>query len=132
MRGAEGWQLSNPPILPMACMMASLEIFEQAGMDALYEKSGQLTGMLIQLLDSIDNPSINILSPVNRDERGAQVSIQVTNADRSIYDKISSSGIIADWREPDVIRVAPVPLYNTFEEVYNFYDTLKQILTSYE
>lgn len=132
MRGAEGWQLSNPPILPMACMMASLEIFEQAGMDALYEKSGQLTGMLIQLLESIDNPSINILSPVNRDERGAQVSIQVTNADRSIYDKISSSGIIADWREPDVIRVAPVPLYNTFEEVYNFYDNLRQILASYE
>ena len=113
-------------------MMASLEIFEQAGMDALYEKSGQLTGMLIQLLESIDNPSINILSPVNRDERGAQVSIQVTNADRSIYDKISSSGIIADWREPDVIRVAPVPLYNTFEEVYNFYDNLRQILASYE
>ncbi|MEO6189679.1 MAG: aminotransferase class V-fold PLP-dependent enzyme, partial [Saprospiraceae bacterium] len=132
MSGAEGWQLSNPPILPMACMMASLELFKKAGMDSLRKKSLALSSELISLLQSLHHPKLNILTPLNEDERGSQVSIQIRNGDKSIYQKITQQRIIADWREPDVIRIAPVALYNTFEEVFQFYETLKNILQDYE
>ncbi len=132
MPGAEGWQLSNPPILPMACMMASLEIFQSAGMTNLRKKSLELSSSLIQLIESLNHPKIKILTPKIESERGCQVSIQIQNADKSIYHKISQQNIIADWREPDVIRVAPVPLYNTFEEVFRFYEILKQVLINHE
>ncbi|MEP7196917.1 MAG: kynureninase [Saprospiraceae bacterium] len=132
MPGAEGWQLSNPPILPMACIMASLEIFHEAGMHELRKKSLALSQQLITLLSDLNHPKINILTPANEEERGSQVSIQILQSDKSIYQKITSQRIIADWREPDVIRVAAVPLYNSFEDVYIFYETLKNILVDYD
>lgn len=132
MPGAEGWQLSNPPILPMACMLASLELFHKAGMKKLRAKSLQLSGYLISLLLQLNHPKINILTPFSDEERGAQVSIQIRDADKSIYEKLSTHHIISDWREPDVIRVAPVPLYNSFQDVFHFYTILKEILKDYE
>ncbi|MCC6816088.1 MAG: kynureninase [Saprospiraceae bacterium] len=128
MRGAEGWQLSNPPILPMACMLASLQMFSEAGMKNLRMKSLSLSRFLIQLLQSINHSKIKILTPINDEERGSQVSIQIQGGDKSIYTSLKHSRIIADWREPDVIRVAPVPLYNSFQDVFYLYDSLKSIL----
>ena len=123
--GVEGWQLSNPPILSMAAVMASLDIFEEAGMKNLRNKSIQLTAYLEFLLEGLNSKVIKIITPRDKDQRGAQLSIQVVNANKSIYEKICDKGVIADWREPDVIRVAPVPLYNTYEDVYNFSQILK-------
>lgn len=126
--GAEGWQLSNPPILSLAAIRASLDIFEAAGMDALREKSIRLTGYMEFLIDAIEDDRIRIITPRNPDERGCQLSIQVVDADKRLFDAITEEGVIADWREPDVIRVAPIPLYNTFEEVYDFVSILKNKL----
>lgn len=128
MPGAEGWQLSNPPILPMAAMRASLELFDEAGMDNLRAKSEKLTGYLEYLLKNLDSEKIRIITPENPGERGCQLSIQVKGGDKSLFDALSRQGVIADWREPDVIRVAPTPLYNSFEEVYQFVEKLKNIL----
>jgi len=124
--GAEGWQLSNPPILSLAAMLASLEIFNKVGMAALREKSVQLTSYLEEQLMTIDTNRIQIITPTNIKERGCQLSIQVKEADKALYDAITAKGVIADWREPDVIRVAPVPLYNSYEDVHQF----TQILTA--
>ncbi|MEL6845655.1 MAG: kynureninase, partial [Bacteroidota bacterium] len=126
--GAEGWQLSNPPILPMAAMRASLEMFDEAGMDALVRKAKQLTGYLEYLLDQLAQDRIRIITPRNPAERGCQLSIQVQDADKSLFDRLTEAGVIADWREPDVIRVAPVPLYNNFVDVYRFVEILKNAI----
>jgi kynureninase len=124
--GAEGWQISNPPILQMAALRASLEIFEEAGMTALAEKSRKLTGYLESLIDEIADERISIVTPRNAHERGCQLSIRVL--DKSIHERIVEGGVFADWREPDVIRVAPVPLYNSFNDVYRFAEILKSCL----
>lgn len=129
--GAEGWQLSNPPILSMAAIKASLDMFNEVGMDKLYEKSKQLTGYFEFLILALDNDGIKIITPKNPDERGCQLSIQVKNADRILHDKLTEAGVISDWREPDVIRCAPVPLYNSFEDVYNLVERLKTILNAH-
>ena len=126
--GAEGWQLSNPPILSMAAIRASLDVFETAGFENLRKKSEKLTGYLEFLIDELKNPNIKIITPRNLDERGAQLSIQVQNANKEVFDKLTQSGVISDWREPDVIRVAPAPLYNSFEDVYQFVQRLKKVL----
>ena len=126
--GAEGWQLSNPPILSMAAIRASLDVFKKAGFDKLVLKSKKLTGYFEFLINELNNSDIKIITPKNPDERGCQLSIQVINADKSLHQKLTDSGIITDWREPDVIRCAPVPLYNSFMDVYNFVDRLKSIL----
>ena len=123
--GAEGWQLSNPPILSLAAIMASLDLFDGVGMDALNEKTILLTGYLEYLLENIDTDRIRIITPKNKKERGCQLSIQVKNADKNLFEKITEAGVIADWREPDVIRVAPVPFYNSFLDVYKFVEILK-------
>ncbi len=130
MHGAEGWQLSNPPILPMACMLSSLHIFSEAGMPALRNKSLQLSKYLIDLVQFLQHPKIKILTPKNEEERGSQVSIQIQGGDKQIYERIKQCRIIADWREPDVIRVAPVPLYNSFQDVYALYDAIKNSFES--
>ncbi len=127
-RGAEGWQLSNPPIFQMASLRASLEVFEEAGMNNLREKSIKLTNYLEFLLGEIKDERIEIITPKNSDERGCQLSIRVRNADKSLFKAITERGIIADWREPDVIRVAPVPLYNSFMDCWKFVEILKEIL----
>ena len=126
--GAEGWQLSNPPILSMAAIRASLDMFNEVGMDALREKSKKLTGYFEYLIKQINNDQIKIITPSNPKERGCQLSLQVKNTDKSLHEKLIKAHIITDWREPDVIRCAPVPLYNTFEDVYKMVEKLKEIL----
>jgi len=128
MAGAEGWQLSNPPILSMAAIRASLDLFDAIGMDALREKSEKLTGYFEYLINQIDTDRIKIITPSNPKERGCQLSIQVKNADKSLHQQLTDHHIITDWREPDVIRCAPVPMYNTFEDVYRFSSILKDLL----
>ncbi len=127
-KGAEGWQLSNPPIFQMASLRASLEIFEEAGMKNLREKSVKLTNYLEFLLREIHDDRIEIITPSNPNERGCQLSIRVKNSDKSLFNEITKRGVIADWREPDVIRVAPVPLYNSFIDCWKFVEILKDYL----
>lgn len=126
--GAEGWQLSNPPILSMAAIKASLDIFSEVGLDKLLKKSQHLTAYFEFLLDQLDDDVIRIITPRSPKERGCQLSIQVKNADKALHDKLTKSGVISDWREPDVIRCAPVPLYNTYQDVYHMVERLKTIL----
>ena len=126
--GAEGWQLSNPPILSMAAIRASLDTFAEAGFENLRKKSEKLTGYLEFLLDEMQNDAIQIITPRNPDERGCQLSIQVKNADKNLHTKLTEAGVISDWREPNVIRVAPAPLYNSFEDVYRFSEKLIEVL----
>jgi len=126
--GAEGWQLSNPPILSMAAIKASLDIFNAVGIKRLVAKSKQLTGYFEFLLKQLGEDAIRIITPTNPDERGCQLSIQVINADKTLHHKLTEAGVISDWREPDVIRCAPVPLYNSFQDVYHAVDRLKELL----
>ncbi len=126
--GAEGWQLSNPPILSMAAIKASLDMFQEVGIEKLTAKSKKLTGYFEFLLNDLSEDAIKIISPTNPDERGCQLSIQVKNANKTLHNKLTEAGVISDWREPDVIRCAPVPLYNSFEDVYQLVEKLKTIL----
>jgi len=126
--GAEGWQISNPPIFQLAALRASLEIFDDATMSALRAKSEKLTGFLETLLIDIGDERISVITPRDPEQRGCQLSIRVKNADRSLHEKIVARGVYADWREPDVIRVAPAPLYNSFEDVYRFSEILRSCL----
>lgn len=128
MPGAEGWQLSNPPILSMAAIKASLDMFAEVGMEALREKSEKLTGYFEFLINQIDSDSIKIITPSNPKERGCQLSLQVKNADKNLHQKLTDNNIITDWREPDVIRCAPVPMYTSFEDVYRMVSVLKKLL----
>jgi len=126
--GAEGWQLSNPPILSLAAIKASLEIFDEVGMTALHEKSKKLTGYLELMLKELSN-DVKILTPENTEERGCQLSLQIIKGNgRFVFDTLTKNGIVADWREPDVIRIAPVPLYNTYEDIFHFVEILKNAL----
>jgi len=124
-QSAEGWQLSNPPILSLAAIRASLSIFDEVGMDKLVAKSKALTNYLLYLLNTINTGRIEIITP---EERGCQLSIRVKNGNKKLFDIITEKGVIADWREPDVIRIAPVPLYNSFEDVFKFYSIIKEVI----
>jgi kynureninase len=128
---AEGWQLSNSPIISMAAHKASLDIFEEAGMENLFKKSKQLTGYSLFILDEIntnsDNKILEVITPKNEEERGCQVSILMLQKGKEVFNALKKHGVLSDWREPDVIRVAPVPLYNTFEDVYQFGQILKHL-----
>jgi kynureninase len=126
--GVEGWQLSNPPILSMAAIRASLDIFDRAGIKAIREKSIQLTGYMAELLSTLGSDKIKIMTPLEADERGAQLSLQIKDSDRKLHERLTDLGVVSDWREPDVIRVAPAPLYNSFEDVYHFVKRLNQCL----
>lgn len=126
-QGAAGWQISNAPILSMAAHKASLEIFDEAGMPALRKKSKLLTGFLLYLITERTKngkQQFRIITPTKVAERGCQLSIQTTQNGKALFNKLTKAGVIADWREPDVIRVAPAPLYNTFEEVFRFAEML--------
>jgi len=129
LEGAEGWQLSNPPILSMAAIKASLDLFDEVGMDALRDKSEKLTGYFEFLINEINSDDIKIITPTNPKERGCQLSIQVKNADKNLHKKLTENHIITDWREPDVIRCAPTPMYNSFEDVYRMVKSLSSILS---
>jgi kynureninase len=128
-RGAEGWQVSNPPILQMAALRASLEIFDKVGMTALRKKSEQLTGYLEHFIRSLGTDEVTVITPADPTERGCQLSIKVKSDNKSVFDRVRAAGVSADWREPGVIRVAPVPLYNTFTEVFRFSQILSECLT---
>lgn len=122
MAGVDGWQLSNHPVLPAAALLASLEIFRQAGIKHLQTKSILLTGYLEYLLNQTGyvGEKFLVLTPSDKRARGCQLSIYMKQQGKKVFDVLTKAGVIADWREPSVIRVAPVPLYNTFEEVYRF------------
>lgn len=128
--GAEGWQLSNPPILSMAAIRASLDVFDEAGFDNIRTKAIKLTGYLEFLINELANPRINIITPSDPKERGCQLSIQLKDADKTLHAKLMEQGVISDWREPDVIRVAPAPLYNSYQDVHAFTERLKKILNA--
>jgi kynureninase len=126
--GAEGWQISNPPILQMAALRASLEIFDEAGMDALREKSLRLTGYLESLIREIGDERISIITPADPEQRGCQLSIHVSDGGNALHQKLVERGVYCDWREPAVIRVAPAPLSNSFSDVYRFSEILRECL----
>lgn len=133
MEGAEGWQLSNAPVLGMAAHLASLDIFDEVGMEALCQKRDQLTGYLEFIIDAISEKhkekcTFEIITPRNQAQRGAQISMLVHGEARRLFDKLTEMGVIADWREPNVIRLAPVPLYNSFEDVYYFGKHLEEAI----
>ena len=122
MPGVDGWQLSNHPILLAAAHLAALEIIDAAGIKNLRKKSEQLTGYLEYLLNEADpdHQFFQLLTPTDKRQRGCQLSLFMKKNGKKIFDRIVNAGVVADWREPDVIRLAPVPLYNTFEEVFRF------------
>lgn len=126
--GAEGWQLSNPPILPMACMMASLEIFAEAGMDKLRSKSVRMTSFLLSLLEELDTDQLSVITPTEEVNRGCQLSIRMHPADKLLFEKLTKAGVVADWREPDVIRIACAPLYNSYRDIIDFVHILRNHL----
>ena len=128
---AEGWQLSNSPIISMAAHKSSLDIFEEAGMENLLKKSKLLTGYLLFVLDEINananKKTLEVITPKNEEERGCQVSVLMLEKGKNIFDALKKHGVLSDWREPDVIRFSPVPLYNTFEDVYQLGQILKHL-----
>ena len=123
--GAEGWQLSNAPVLGMAAQLASLEIFERAGMDRISQKRTLLTGYLENVILNVSKKnqalcSIEIITPSDPKRRGSQLSLLLHGKGKEVHDELTNRGVITDWREPNVIRVAPAPLYNSFEDCYWF------------
>jgi kynureninase len=133
MPGAEGWQLSNAPVLGMAAHLASLELFHEAGMDRIGEKRDLLTGFLEYIIDDISEKNKNrvtfeLITPRDKTKRGAQLSIMAKGQGRKLFDALSAEGVVADWREPNVIRVAPAPLYNSFEDCYWFGQLLEKAI----
>jgi kynureninase len=130
MPGVDGWQLSNFPVLPGAALLASLEIFQQAGIKNLVKKSVQLTDYLEYLLKQADSTGKKfvILTPSEKTERGCQLSIYMKQNGKKVFNALTKAGVIADWREPNVIRVAPVPLYNTFEDAFRFSEIFRKSL----
>jgi kynureninase len=132
MPGAQGWQVSTPAMFLYAAHRAALEIFEEAGWKNILTKQKKLTGYLWFLLDEINNSSskkiIEFITPRNENERGCQVSMLMLENGREIYNSLMKEGIFTDWREPNVIRLAPVPLYNTFEEAWFFCDKLRTLM----
>ncbi|MHC4220522.1 MAG: kynureninase [Planctomycetota bacterium] len=118
--GAAGWQISNPPILAMAPLRASLDIFDEAGMEALRRKSVLLTGYLRYLLERAPSERFEIITPAEPDAQGCQLSVLVHDQPHTHHEALLAEGVVCDFREPNVIRVAPAPLYNTFHEVWRF------------
>lgn len=128
--GADGWQISNLPILSLAPYLASVEMFAKVGMPKLIKKRNQITAYLEFILHEIDNEiegtEFEIITPSNQDERACQLSVFLHGQGRSLFDYLMKNGVITDWREPNVIRLAPVPLYTSFEDMYNFGQILKE------
>lgn len=124
---AGSWQMSNAPVFNMVAHNASLDIFEKAGMAALREKSERLTAYLEWLLKQVTHLPFVIITPNHPQKRGCQLSLLFQDRGREVFDKLSENGVVADWREPNVIRIAPVPLYNTYEDCYRFYEILMSI-----
>ena len=133
MKGAEGWQLSNAPILGMAAHLASLDIFEEAGMDRIGAKRDLMTAFMEFVIDDIseknkDRCTFELITPRDKTKRGAQLSIMAKGQGRALFDALSDLGVVADWREPNVIRIAPAPLYNSYEDCYWFGQLLEKAI----
>lgn len=132
MEGAEGWQLSNAPVLGMAAHLASLSLFDEVGMDAIGQKRDDLTAYLEFIIQEIssqsDKANFEIITPTDKTQRGAQLSILAHGQGKALFDAMTEEGVVADWREPNVIRVAPAPLYNSYEDVYRFGQILKKAI----
>ena len=127
--GADGWQLSNPPILGLAPLRASLDQYERATMPALRVKSESLTGYLERLIDADLRDVLQVVTPRDAAQRGCQLSIRVIGGrerGRDLFDFLATRGVLGDWREPDVIRISPVPLYNTHADVLRFARTVRE------
>ena len=125
---AEAWQMSTAPMMLIAAHKTSLDIFKEVGFKKLLAKSKDLSAYLFYVLEQINNPKkFDILTPTNAEERGCQVSISVNENAKAIFDELIKKGIFADWREPNVIRVAAVPLYNTFEDIFYFANVLQEL-----
>lgn len=127
---AEAWQLSTAPMMLMAAHKAALDIFEEAGFENLMVKQKKMSAYVFELLNGINDGDkyFSILTPQNPAERGCQVSIAMHKNGKQLFEGITKNGIMTDWREPNVIRIAPVPLYNTFEEIFLFAEVLKKLL----
>lgn len=137
MPGAEGWQLSNAPVLSMAAYKASLELFAEVGMPQLIKKSRLLSGYLEFLIAEVnkavsgkENTPLEIITPLEWNQRGAQISMVAHGQGKDLFNKLIAEGVIPDWREPNVIRLAPVPMYNSFEDMFRFAEILTRILKS--
>ncbi|MEW6989898.1 kynureninase [Colwelliaceae bacterium 6441] len=135
MTGAEGWQLSNVPIMGMAVLKASLDIFHEAGIENLRKKSLTLTAYLEFVFNNIISQfpdfQLEIITPTDPEKRGCQLSVKLIGTDKSFFKALTDAGVIADFREPDVVRLAPTPLYNNFEDVYQLGQTLKTLLAGW-
>jgi kynureninase len=131
MEGAQGWQLSNPPILSTAPLLASLDVFKRATLPRLREKSLSLTGYLERLVRGLLPGLIEIITPAAPEQRGCQLSLRIdkpAHEARRAFERLGAAGVIADWREPDVLRLAPTPLYNSYSDVFNAVDALTRIV----
>jgi kynureninase len=133
MKGAEGWQLSNAPILGMAAHLASLDIFEEAGMERIGEKRDLMTAYMEFVIDAISEKNkerctFELITPRDKTKRGAQLSIMAKGQGKALFDALSAEGVVADWREPNVIRIAPAPLYNSYEDCYWFGQLLEKAI----
>lgn len=133
MYGADGWQLANSNVLALAAHQASLDIFVEAGMERLREKSELLTGYLEFLIQEISGESgvLEIITPKNPSERGCQLSLLIHKGGKAVFDEFYNHGVVGDWRNPNVIRIAPTPLYNSFLDVYQFAKILEQSLQKF-
>jgi len=129
-QGADGWQISNLPILSLAPYLASVELFAEVGMDKLIQKRNQITAYLEFILreidKEIDGTEFEIITPSNQEERACQLSVLLHGQGRSLFDYLMKNGVITDWREPNVIRFAPAPFYCSYEDMYNFGQILKK------
>ena len=126
---AEAWQLSNAPVFAMAPHRASLDLFDRAGMDALVAKSRRLTAFLEAVIDQVASDTgkqLEIITPRDPDQRGCQLSVVLHGEGRALFDELTRRGVVADWREPNVIRLAPVPFYNSFQDAWRFGEVLKE------
>ena len=132
--GADGWQISNLPILSLAPYLASVEMFAEVGMDKLITKRNLITSYLEFILHEIDNElegaEFEILTPSNQEERGCQLSVYLHGQGRELFDRLMKNGVITDWREPNVIRLAPAPFYCSFEDMYEFGQILKELISN--
>jgi kynureninase len=127
MKTAESWQMSNAQVMNMAAHRASLNLFDKVGMEKLSAKSLQLTSFTAFLLNQLTNLKFEIITPSEPNERGCQLSLLFKSKGKEVFEKLQKNGVIADWREPNVIRIAPVPMYNSFEDVYTFYEIMKSV-----
>jgi kynureninase len=129
--GAEGWQISNPPILSTAPLLASLDIFKRAEISRLREKSILLTGFLQRLVEGLLPESVEIITPAGIDDRGCQLSLRIARPPheaKRCHERLTAAGVLGDWREPDIVRLAPAPLYNSYSDVFAAADSLSRAI----